>query len=118
MAGLIGSILSTAASATLPAAIAEKIDRLSICPVSDPDDVVVRLLAQFDNEQIGLVQLMDTDEEALATRLLSRRMTIPNHRVAPDPENRGSEGVNPLEVTLLAADICDVGFSCVACKHA
>ena len=118
MAGLLGSILSTAASATLPAAVAEKIDRLSICPVSDPDDVVVRLLAQFDNEQIGLVQLMDKIEDALATLFLSRRMTIPNLRVAPDPENRGSEGVNPLEVTLLAADICEVGFSWVACKHA
>ena len=86
--------------------------------MTDSSDEVVAVFAQLDSDQIGMVQAADRIDEILLSKYLATRKTIHSLRLVPDPENRGTEGVNPLQVTSLASTIINDGFSWTECAHA
>ena len=86
--------------------------------VSDPEGPVVRVLQDFDGKRVGLIQGADRIEGCLESKGLLKRYTLPPSMVGVDVSNRGGGGVNALEVNLLASDICEVGWSWDACRHA
>ena len=86
--------------------------------VVDPRDPILLLLAAYERDEVGVVQTADRIEACLEQQQLLKRMTLCPSMVGVDPHNRGSEGVNALEVALLAADIVEVGWSWAECKHA
>ena len=100
------SVLKGAALQTPPAAVV------------DPSDPINLILAAFEKDQVGLVQAADRIEACLERQQLLKHMTLCPSLVGVDPHNRGSEGVNPFEVALLAAEIGEVGWSWAECKHA
>ena len=86
--------------------------------VSDGRDSINRAIQDFDEKRVGLAQCADRIEEALEAKGLMRSMTLHPSMVGVDPSNRNGGGVNALEVNLLASDICEVGWSWDACRHA
>ena len=86
--------------------------------VTDPSDPINMIIAACDSEKIGLVQAADRIEACLLQKGLLRRFALCPQLVGVDPENRASEGVNAVEVGLLAGDIAEVGWSWAASAHA
>ena len=86
--------------------------------VVDPNDPINRLLAAYERDEVGIVQTADRIETALEDQQLLKRMSLSPSMVGVDPDNRGTEGVNALEVGLLAMDIADVGWSWSEVHHA
>ena len=86
--------------------------------VSDPGDAINRTIKDFDDKCVGIAQCADRIEEALEAKGLLKSYTLHPSMVGVDPSNRNGGGVNALEVNLLASDICEVGWSWDACRHA
>ena len=83
----------------------------------DADDVMV-ILRAYEGGHVGLVQAADKVEQALERLGLLSRMQLSPLMVGCDTDNRGSQGVNALEVGILASDICEVGWSWDETRHA
>ena len=64
------------------------------------------------------MQTADRVDENLQRLGLMSVMPICSEQVGCDMENRASEGVNVLEVNLLAGEIAQMGWSWDACRHA
>ena len=87
--------------------------------VTDPADAVLRIIDGYDREAIGLVTAGDKLLTALRDQgLVQDGLHLSPIMVGCDLANRGSEGLNALEVNALADDIIAVGFSWAACAHA
>ena len=86
--------------------------------VSDAGDAINQAILDFDEKRVGLAQCANRIEEALEAKGLLKSFTLHPSMVGVDPSNRNGGGVNALEVNLLASDICEVGWSWDACRHA
>ena len=86
--------------------------------VTNLDDPIRQLVVACEAEELGMVQAADRIEACLEQKGLLKHMTLNPTLVGVDPANRASEGVNTIEVGLLAGDIAEVGWSWAACAHA
>ena len=86
--------------------------------VSDPNDAINRVINEFDEKRVGLTQGADRIEKILEENGLLQFYTLSPKMVGVALPNRAGGGVNALEVNLLASDICEVGWSWDACRHA
>ena len=86
--------------------------------VVSPEDAINRTIKEYDEKKVGLTQCADRIEKALEEASLLKRYTLAPSMVGVDISNRAGGGVNTLEVNLLASDICEVGWSWDACRHA
>ena len=83
----------------------------SLAPIMDPADPINETIASSEEGKVGLVQAADRIDTCLERLGLSKRIPLCPSMVGVDPENRGSEGVNAVEVGLLASDIVEAGWS-------
>jgi hypothetical protein len=90
----------------------------TIHEVTDPTCPVVKLLAQLDRNEIGVVAAADGIEAALGTLGHTYSSYISPNQVGFDPSNRDGEGGNAQHVFVLCGDIFDVGWSPEATSHA
>ena len=86
--------------------------------IVDTADPINQIIASSEDGKLGLVQAADRIDACLERMQLSKRIPLSPAMVGVDPENRGSEGVNAIEVGLLASDIVEAGWSWAACAHA
>ena len=86
--------------------------------VTDPTCPVVKVLAQLDRNEIGLVAAADAIEAALDQIGHTYSSYISPNQVGFDPSNRDGEGGNAQHVFVLSGDIFDVGWSPEATSHA
>jgi hypothetical protein len=77
----------------------------------NPLDPIYTLLQTAERDTEGLIGIADRLEDLLKERKLLYTMTIAPRSVGVHPCNRDGEGINPLNVLALAAEIADVGFS-------
>ena len=105
-----------AAAATTPGTVSSVVTHP--VEVTDPKDELVQLMAKLDRGEMGLVQVADSIEAALAKRKFVYSLDIAPRMVGLDPINRDGEGGNAQQVLMLAGDIFDVGFSWEATRHA
>ena len=105
-----------AAAATTPGTVSSVVTHP--VEVTDPKDELVQLMAKLDRGEMGLVQVADSIEAALAKRKFVYSLDIAPRMVGLDPINRDGEGGNAQQVLMLAGDIYDVGFSWEATRHA
>ena len=93
-------------------------DFSELLPITDPEDSINCILRAHESGKIGLVAAADRLEKALADKGFLQEMQLAPTMVGCDRENRGSQGVNALEVAILATDIGEVGWSWGETKHA
>jgi hypothetical protein len=86
--------------------------------VVDPNDPIVAIIRQVENDSLGIVAAGDMLEQAFRTMDLLHEMYINPRQVGFDPVNRDGEGGNQQEVLLLASDIAFVGWSWPETRHA
>ena len=91
---------------------------LGLTEVTDPNDDIVNILERFDTGALGVCGAADQLMSKLAALSHIKEMTIHPDQVGIDPCNRGGEGVNAIEVGLLASDIASVGWSWAETSHA
>ncbi len=89
-----------------------------LAEITDEKDLIRQVFTEYDAENIGLVQAADKIEALLKDKGLLSRMPICPRLVGVDIDNRGSEGVNAIEVGLLATDIASLGWSFDCTTHA
>ena len=86
--------------------------------VTDPSDAVVKLVAQAKSDKRGLLQLADELWTTLVDKGLGYTMAINPRSVGVDVCNRHGQGLNPLEVFVLANEIAELGWSWAQTRHA
>ena len=86
--------------------------------VTDPTCPIVKLFAQLDRQEIGVVAAADGIEAALGLLGHTYSCYISPNQVGFDPSNRDGEGGNAQHVFVLCGDIFDVGWSPEATSHA
>ena len=116
--GVASSSASTLAEVFGTAAPSALAGSASALLVSDPADPIICVIKEYDEKRCGLVQCADRIEKALDESGLLKQYTLHPSMVGVDPSNRNGEGVNALDVNLLASDIFEVGWSWDACRHA
>ena len=116
--GVASSSASTLAEVFGTAAPSALAGSASALLVSDPADPIICVIKEYDEKRCGLVQCADRIEQALEVKGLLKQYSLHPSMVGVDPSNRNGEGVNALEVNLLASDIFEVGWSWDACRHA
>ena len=109
---------SPSTTASMLAEILVSAGKASPLLVSDSADVVNRIIKDFDDKRVGLAQAADRIDQALEEKGLLKLYTLHPSMVGVDVSNRNGSGINALEVNLLASDICEVGWSWDACRHA
>ena len=84
----------------------------------DPNDEINKILHRHDQGAFGVCGAADQIMSRLEASGHIKEMTIHPDQVGLDPCNRAGEGVNAMEVGLLAADIAAVGWSWAETAHA
>ena len=92
-----------AAAATTPGTVSSVVTHP--VEVTDPKDELVQLMAKLDRGEMGLVQVADSIEAALAKRKFVHSLDIAPRMVGMDPINRDGEGGNAQQVLMLAGDM-------------
>ena len=87
--------------------------------VSDQNDAVLKVLSRHESGALGVCAAADQVMEILqASGHVKDQMAINPSLVGIDPCNRAGEGVNSMEVGLLASEIAAVGWSWAETSHA
>ena len=86
--------------------------------ITNPSDPIFKVISDYKNERIQIVQAADILLELLKTRGLAEELILHPKSVGIHPGNRDQEGVNALAVHILAADILECGWSQEATRHA
>ena len=90
----------------------------SVQAVSDPNDEVLKILSRYGQGALGICGAAEQILNRLNASGFMRVMTIHPDQVGIDPCNRAGEGVNAMEVGLLAADIAAFGWCWDETAHA
>ena len=82
-----------------------------LAEITSEEDPINCILEAHESGAVGLVAAADQLEKALEDKKLLQQMQLAPQMVGAHPENRGSQCVSALEVSVLAADIVEVGWS-------